>query len=61
MSGSTSIIMNPTNLSVEATASIIFGILQLGISLIALWQQWQLRRLQGKSIISFPAEVRMLT
>lgn len=36
------------SLSADAIASIIFGILQLSVSLVALWQQRQLRLTQGK-------------
>ena len=35
-------------MSIEAATSIVFGILQLSIGLVALYQQWQLRRMQGK-------------
>lgn len=39
-------------LSPEAVASIIFGILQLSIGMVALWQQRQLRQMHRESTAS---------
>ena len=37
-------------MTIEAIASIVFGILQLSIGLVAFWQQRQLRRMQGEQL-----------
>lgn len=39
-------------MSTEATASIVFGILQLSIGLIALWQQYRLSQMHRLSSLS---------
>jgi hypothetical protein len=39
-------------ISPEAVASIIFGILQLSIGVVALWQQRQLRQMHRESAAS---------
>lgn len=39
-------------LSPEALAAIVFGILQVGVGLAALWQQRQLRLIQGQGSTS---------
>ncbi|KAH7395259.1 hypothetical protein DE146DRAFT_721646 [Phaeosphaeria sp. MPI-PUGE-AT-0046c] len=36
--------MQTTGLSTDAIAAIVLGVLQLGIGLLSLWQQRQLRR-----------------
>ena len=36
-------------MTVEAAAAIVFGVLQLCVGLIALWQQYQLRRIYRMS------------
>lgn len=42
--------MDTASISLEAIASIVFGILQLTIGLVALWQQRQLRQLHRQYI-----------
>jgi hypothetical protein len=32
-------------MTVEAAAAIVFGVLQLSVGLVALWQQYQLRQI----------------
>jgi hypothetical protein len=40
--------MHTVGLSADTIAAIIFGILQLGIGIVSLWQQRQLRRAYRK-------------
>jgi uncharacterized protein HemX len=45
-------IMHTNSLSTDTVAAIVLGILQLGIGLVSLWQQRQLRRAYRKCALS---------